>query len=358
VGTYTVIIQDKNGCEVSRDFEVTGPPELETQQVRIVDEVCSSDDNGLIEYTITGGTPPYSYALGDDPTNFITLSDGTLLLDNLDGGFYEIIIQDANDCEPISEDIYVEVKVGSNLTSTIETLNECKDGLPFYTASVVFEDEDLDITEIVYVLDDATPDNPDVSNSSSTTIFENISAGDHTISIVHLGTGCVEAKPFNIEAQDALTLTALEGEINQILVEAQGGDGQYMYYFDDIASSENFYYINTTGNYTVRVVDGKGCEATIEVPLEYIDIEIPNFFTPDGDGYKDKWVIKNSEGFPDMYVKIYDRYGRTIKEFIGQGEWDGSYNQVDMPTGDYWYILKLNGPRDDREFVGHFTVYR
>lgn len=358
VGTYTVIIQDKNGCEVSRDFEVTGPPELETQQVRIVDEVCSSDDNGLIEYTITGGTPPYSYALGDDPTNFITLSDGTLLLDNLDGGFYEIIIQDANDCEPISEDIYVEVKVGSNLTSTIETLNECKDGLPFYTASVVFEDEDLDTTEIVYVLDDATPDNPDVSNSSSTTIFENISAGDHTISIVHLGTGCVEAKPFNIEAQDALTLTALEGEINQILVEAQGGDGQYMYYFDDIASSENFYYINTTGNYTVRVVDGKGCEATIEVPLEYIDIEIPNFFTPDGDGYKDKWVIKNSEGFPDMYVKIYDRYGRTIKEFIGQGEWDGSYNQVDMPTGDYWYILKLNGPRDDREFVGHFTVYR
>lgn len=358
VGIYSVIIQDKNGCEVSRDFEVTGPTELETVQVRIVDEVCSSDDNGLIEYTITGGTPPYSYALGDDPTNFITLSDGTLLLDNLDGGFYEIIIQDANECEPISEDIYVEVKVGSNLTSTIEILNECKDGLPFYTASVVFEDEDLDTTEIVYVLDDATPDNPDVSNSSSISVFENISAGDHTISIAHLVTGCVEVKTFNIEAQETLTLTALEGEINQILVEAQGGDGSYMYYFDDMASSDNFYYINTTGNYTVRVVDGKGCEATIQVPLEYIDIEIPNFFTPDGDGYKDKWVIKNSEGFPDMYVKIYDRYGRTIKEFIGQGEWDGSYNQIDMPTGDYWYILKLNGPRDDREFVGHFTVYR
>lgn len=358
VGSYTVIVQDKNGCEVARAFDVTGPSELETQQVRIVDEVCSSDDNGLIEYTITGGTPPYSYALGDDPTNFITLSGGTLLLDNLDGGFYEIIVQDANDCEPISEEIYVEVKVGSDLTSTVQTLSECQDGLPFYTASVVFEDEDLDTSEIVYVLDDATPDNPDVSNSSSIGVFENISAGSHTISIAHLVTGCVEVKTFNIEAQEVLTLTALDGEINQILVEAQGGDGLYTYYFDDTPSSENFYYINTTGNYTVRVVDGKGCETTIEVPLEYIDIEIPNFFTPDGDGYKDTWVIKNSEGFPDMYVRIYDRYGRTIKEFIGQGEWDGSYENADMPTGDYWYVLKLNGPRDDREFVGHFTVYR
>jgi gliding motility-associated-like protein len=92
--------------------------------------------------------------------------------------------------------------------------------------------------------------------------------------------------------------------------------------------------------------------------MEFIDIEIPNFFTPDGDGFRDTWVIRNAEGFPDIYVKIFDRYGRTVKEWIRQGEWDGSYNKADLPTGDYWYVIKLNGPNDDREFVGHVTIYR
>jgi len=108
----------------------------------------------------------------------------------------------------------------------------------------------------------------------------------------------------------------------------------------------------------VRVVDGKGCEASLEIPIEFFDIEVPNFFTPDDDGYKDKWIIKNSKAFPNIYVRIYGRYGRSIKEFRVQGEWNGSYNKVDLPTGEYWYVIKLNGPNDRREFVGNDTVYR
>ena len=107
------------------------------------------------------------------------------------------------------------------------------------------------------------------------------------------------------------------------------------------------------------MVDGKGCETSLEVDMEFIDIEIPNFFTPDGDGIRDTWSITNWEAFP-RYVcfTIYDRYGRQIKQYIGQGEWDGTYQKADLPTGDYWYTIKLNGPSDNREFVGHMTVYR
>jgi gliding motility-associated-like protein len=38
--------------------------------------------------------------------------------------------------------------------------------------------------------------------------------------------------------------------------------------------------------------------------------------------------------------------------------WEGLYQDTKMPTGDYWYVVKLNGEEDDREFVGHFTLYR
>jgi len=38
--------------------------------------------------------------------------------------------------------------------------------------------------------------------------------------------------------------------------------------------------------------------------------------------------------------------------------WDGKYNDKELPTGDYWYVLKLQNENDSREFVGHFTLYR
>ncbi|MCB0473877.1 MAG: T9SS type B sorting domain-containing protein, partial [Flavobacteriaceae bacterium] len=38
--------------------------------------------------------------------------------------------------------------------------------------------------------------------------------------------------------------------------------------------------------------------------------------------------------------------------------WDGTYNGKLLPSGDYWYVVKLNDPTDNREFKGNFTLYR
>ncbi len=350
-GTYSVIVQDTNGCEVLIDNIVVDSPSapLAANVTRVFDEVCSTDDNGSIELSFTGGTPPYAYNITDSNDPYQSFSGSTLVIDNLDGGFfYTIFIRDSNGCEEI---LIQEVRVGVDLTASHETIYECIDGQPFHTTSVILENAELG-NEVIYALDSEDPSVAQVSN-----VFENIPPGNHFISILHEG-GCIERLDITIDTVVPLTLTSLDGEINQISVEAAGGDGSYTYYFEDKPSSVGTYYINSDGIYTVRVVDGLGCETSINIPMEYIDIEIPNFFTPDGDGYKDTWAIRNSEGFPDIYIRIYDRYGRTIKEWIGQGEWDGSYNKADLPTGDYWYVIKLNGPRDDREFVGHVTVYR
>ena len=34
------------------------------------------------------------------------------------------------------------------------------------------------------------------------------------------------------------------------------------------------------------------------------------------------------------------------------------YHGKELPSGDYWYVVKLNDSRNNREFVGHFTLYR
>jgi len=351
VGSYTVVVQDANGCDIEVPIVISGPTEALAMDItRVDDEVCSSDDNGLIEVRITGGTAPYEYSLQDSNGPFTAVADpNALILDNLDGGAYLIYIRDANGC---TENMLQEIMIGADLTASYETIYECRDGQPYTSTTITIEDQSV-IGEVMYALD-----SEDVANAQDSPVFENIAPGTHYISILHSG-GCIERLDnIEIDAPDPLILTSQPGGINEIKVEATGGDGNYTYYFNDDSSSEGSYFINHTDTYVVRVVDGKGCETVIDVYLEFIDIEIPNFFTPDGDGVRDTWVIKNSEGFPNMYVSIYDRYGRQIKIFVGQGEWDGTYQKADLPTGDYWYVIKLNGPNDEREFVGHMTIYR
>ena len=118
------------------------------------------------------------------------------------------------------------------------------------------------------------------------------------------------------------------------------------------------YFINQTGNYTVTVIDDNGCEDTETIFMTFYDVSIPDFFTPDGDGNNDTWSPIYTDNFPDLEVYIFDRYSRKIKTLRQGDSWDGNYNNNPLPTGDYWYVLKLNGNNDTREFVGNFTLYR
>ena len=47
--------------------------------------------------------------------------------------------------------------------------------------------------------------------------------------------------------------------------------------------------------YIIQVKDAKGCIVSKQVEGEYIDIIIPNFFTPNGNGDKDFWYPENVE---------------------------------------------------------------
>ena len=108
----------------------------------------------------------------------------------------------------------------------------------------------------------------------------------------------------------------------------------------------------------VKVEDSKGCTAQEVFYVEYLDIDIPRFFTPNGDGENDTWTPRNIQQYPNILTQIYDRYGRLLKELSNRDTWDGTYNGKALPTGDYWYIITLGEENDQREFKGHFTLFR
>ena len=108
----------------------------------------------------------------------------------------------------------------------------------------------------------------------------------------------------------------------------------------------------------VTVTDTAGCLKRVSKTFNFIDIFIPNFFTPDGDGNNDGWGPVNTFNYKNLEFYVFDRYGRKVGTYREGEFWDGRYLGTELPSGDYWYVVKLDGANGDREFVGNFTLYR
>ena len=347
-GVYDVIAQDENGCFIPFQFTLNEPNPVSMSTVSVSHEICVGDADGSIEIAISGGTAPYRTALNSNlDSDFV---QDQVLFNNLAAGTHIIFVRDANDCE---ENIIVEINPGVNLNATVTPMYECAGNIPDNYLEVVLEDGSVS-NDVLYALDST-----DALDLQIAPDFANIAPGDHYLYILH-ANGCDNTINFTINGYEPLTLVLEQNNINEITAVAAGGLEEYTFYFDgENNGSDNTYYINRTDTFTVTVIDQNGCEVSTEIFMEFIDIEFPNFFTPDGDGTRDTWIPDNLEGFPDVLIIIFDRYGREIYRMrYGNAGWDGRYQGTELPTGDYWYVVKLQGENDDREFVGHFTLYR
>jgi gliding motility-associated-like protein len=97
-------------------------------------------------------------------------------------------------------------------------------------------------------------------------------------------------------------------------------------------------------------------EATDKDCINLVDeLPFPKFFTPNNDGYNDTWTVDYAYLAPNSSIRIFDRYGKFIKELSKNTSWDGSYIGNDLPASDYWFtVTAVNG----KEYRGHFSLKR
>lgn len=110
------------------------------------------------------------------------------------------------------------------------------------------------------------------------------------------------------------------------------------------------------GTYTVMVTNEYGCTAmdTLVVTME---VGIPNFFTPNNDGYNDTWEIPYLASKPDARIYIYDRFGTLVASYLyGEGGWDGTRDGKPVKADTYWYVIKLD--KDTKPLRGSVTLKR
>jgi len=119
--------------------------------------------------------------------------------------------------------------------------------------------------------------------------------------------------------------------------------------------------IKAPGTYYATVTLG-GCSASDSVNvLKDCYIDIPNAFTPNGDGINDYFLPRPllSRGLTSFSMKIFDRWGELLFETTnidGRG-WDGKFNNVLQPQGVYVYMIDVsfyNGVAE--HFNGNVTL--
>lgn len=182
--------------------------------------------------------------------------------------------------------------------------------------------------------------------------------GIYTVLVTNI-ENCPKTRTITVTASSIATIenvTITDLSDNNSIIVNVSGSGDYEYSIDgENYQISNVFYNVESGIYTVYVLDKNGCGiAEEDISL----LGIPNFFTPNGDGYNDYWNIKgvNPSYNAKTTVHIFDRYGKLLKKFtpLSKG-WDGNYNDNPMPSSDYWYVIHLE---DGRVFKGHFSLKR
>ena len=176
------------------------------------------------------------------------------------------------------------------------------------------------------------------SQTSSEIIINEI--GDYSVTVSYQ-KGCANSDNFDvIESQKPIIeFTEVIGftDHNSITIGVQG-IGDYQFQLDNgPLQTSNLFNNVSTGYHTTTVVDLNTCNETTK---QVLVINALKFFTPNGDGY-------------------FDRFGKVLNKITHNSMgWNGTYNGNDMPSNDYWILATIKTLEKTFEYKGRFTLKR
>jgi gliding motility-associated-like protein len=143
--------------------------------------------------------------------------------------------------------------------------------------------------------------------------------------------------------QENVIITFTNNSIGGIRYKWLFGDGDSLVTTSATPVTHSF---NETKTYNscLIVVNQFGCPDTVCQPIVYRVIpllDVPNAFTPNGDGTNDKVFVRGF-GIGKMNWKIYNRWGTLVFQTTNRNEgWDGKYKGTLQPTEVYHFVLDV-----------------
>ncbi|MDT0641751.1 T9SS type B sorting domain-containing protein [Zunongwangia sp. F363] len=178
------------------------------------------------------------------------------------------------------------------------------------------------------------------------------SAGEYEVTLI-TPQGCEAVKHFTVSGVDEAGIEEVISRGTTVEIVSQF-EGVFEYSLDGINFQSSNVFRNIPGGiYTAYMRDTQSCST---VSRKFPHIVIPDFITPNGDGYNDVFSLNGLSYFSASEIRIFDRYGKLLKAGNGEGfVWDGTFNNKDLPASDYWYYIFIE---DFGTLKGHFSLVR
>ncbi|MES2004876.1 MAG: PKD domain-containing protein [Bacteroidota bacterium] len=110
--------------------------------------------------------------------------------------------------------------------------------------------------------------------------------------------------------------------------------------------------------YKLILTGDGGCSVSDTIFIQVLrSPEVPNAFSPNGDGINDTWRIKYLESYPGAVIEVFNRYGQLVFHSVGYDkDWDGNYKGQPLPIGTYYYVIN---PKNNRAIItGSVTIIK
>ncbi|EJF53070.1 hypothetical protein SapgrDRAFT_1353 [Saprospira grandis DSM 2844] len=256
VGMYYVSVTDAGGCTQIDSIEILEPNLVNATVASQTNVGCLGDSSGAFTIAATGGTPGYTYDIGNGPVS-------SNVFNNLPAGFYSVTVTDLNYCSTtisvtITEPAAVltaSAIVTSNYNGAdVSCFNSC-DGEATVTAAG-------GTAPYTYVWS---------ANNQSTATATNLCGGANYSVQITDANGCQAtatvtiANPTPVVASLQSTVDVLcNGDATgQATVTSTGGTANYTYDIGNGPQAANTFTNLAVGNYEATVSDANGCFTTV-----------------------------------------------------------------------------------------------
>jgi gliding motility-associated-like protein len=357
--TQTIHIYAENGdrffCFDNHPFTVTitSPPSGQAFQNQ---EGCGSftlDDSSIPGVTVR-------FYRQSNTTNLIDPADYTLS----QPGIYTIHARLTNDTNPdCFTDLVFSVTVHPLQELTIDDAIICVDaesGITTQSATLVSGLDPSEYTVNWYFNNTLVGTGPN---------YEANEIGTYTVETIKLtpdvGDDCNYA-PTEVEViasspkAEITFLTEPFESLSNIRVDfIDQGLGTYEYQLDNGPFQTSNIFLNIGfGDHIITIRDTSNFCGNIQ--LSFTAISHPVFFTPNGDGINDTWNIPDLRNDPDAVIKIYDRFGRFIKQIKpSETGWNGfSNNGSASPSTSYWFKVEFMFGGVPKTYTSYFALER
>jgi gliding motility-associated-like protein len=340
------------------------PPLFANGSVTALDVASCLANNGIVTVnnSLMGGTGPYTYTFNG------TTTTGTVF-NGLSAGSYPLTVVDANGCK---DSIIMVIKNTAGITAvgvSPTTPITCNTSTGLINIGSITSVNPGNFT-IQLVQTGQT------INWPATTQITGLPQGVYTL-IVTDALGC----KFTVNGIRIIhridpggscnagnDVTIFEGESAFI-----NGTGDGTVSWDPPNFLSDTKSVNPTATpppgihtYTINVFNPSSCTiCTDDVVITVIpELNIPNTFTPNGDGDNDVWVIGGLNRFDDCEIWIYTRWGQRVFHQNGYEtgeEWNGTNRGLSLSPATYYYIIDIKKKDADgkvKKYAGAITIIK